>query len=125
MALGELERDVMNDLWSSPTARTVKEVHEALSHSRQLAYTTVMTVLDRLAKKGIVRQERDGKAYRYAAAESREQMTAGLMLDALGRVDDASAREAALQYFVGQVGPRDAAAIAQALAAAAQRPHID
>jgi predicted transcriptional regulator len=72
-----------------------------------------MTVLGRLAKKGLVRQERDGKAYRYAAASSREQMAAELMIDALGDVGED--RTAALVAFVDRVGPEEAAALRRAL----------
>ncbi len=111
VALGELERAVMARLWASSTPLTVREVHENLE--RELAYTTVMTVLGRLAKKGLVRQERDGKAYRYVAASSREQMAASLMLDALGDVGED--RTAALVAFVDQVGPEEAAALRAAL----------
>ena len=103
----------MAQLWTSPAPLTVREVHDRLE--RELAYTTVMTVLGRLAAKGIVRQERDGKAYRYSAASTREQMTASLMLDALG--DVGSDRTAALVAFVNQVGPDEAAALRAALEA--------
>ena len=61
--LGDLERAVMDHLWSTPEPRTVRQVHEALSARRDLAYTTVMTVLQRLAKKNLVTQIRSG-AYR-------------------------------------------------------------
>lgn len=115
MAMGELESAVMAQLWSADAPRTVREVHEALTPTRQLAYTTVMTVLDRLAKKGLVTQERDERAYRYSPARSREQMTAELMLDALGGSEDPADRVAALQHFVGQVSPREAEAIRAAL----------
>ena len=111
VALGELERAVMARLWAAHAPLTVREVHESLE--RELAYTTVMTVLGRLAKKGLVRQERDGKAYLYSAASSREQMAASLMLDALGDVGED--RTAALVAFVDQVGPAEAAALRRAL----------
>jgi predicted transcriptional regulator len=111
VALGELERAVMARLWAAPGPLTVREVHDQLE--RELAYTTVMTVLGRLAKKGVVRQERDGKAYRYAAAATREQMAAELMLDALGDVGED--RTAALVAFVDRVGPEEAAALRAAL----------
>lgn len=104
----------MSRLWTAPAPLTVREVHETLG--RDLAYTTVMTVLGRLAKKGLVRQERDGKAYRYTAASSREQMAASLMLDALGDVGDDD-RTAALVAFVDRVGPEEAAALRAALEA--------
>jgi predicted transcriptional regulator len=113
VALGELERAVMAQLWAAPGPLTVREVHDRLD--RELAYTTVMTVLGRLAKKGVVRQERDGKAYRYAAASTREQLAASLMLDALGDVGED--RTAALEAFVDRVGPEEAAALRAALQA--------
>lgn len=117
VALGELERAVMAQLWAAPAPLTVREVHDRLD--RELAYTTVMTVLGRLAKKGVVSQERDGKAYRYTAAATREQLAASIMLDALGDVGED--RTAALVAFVDQVGPEEAAALRAALQAAPPR----
>ena len=102
-----MAREALGQFGSS----TPGEVLAALD--RDLAYTTVMTVLGRLAKKGLVRQERDGKAYRYAAASSREQMAAELMIDALGDVGED--RTAALVAFVDRVGPEEAAALRRAL----------
>src|ERR1035441_10702291 len=69
--LGELERAIMDVLWEAPDPCTVRQVSEHLCE-RGLAHTTVMTVLDRLAKKGFARRERDGRARRYRAAASRE-----------------------------------------------------
>jgi predicted transcriptional regulator len=65
--LGELERAVMDALWASPTPQTVRQVHAELAETRSLAYTTVMTVLQRLAKKDLVTQIRDDRAHRYTA----------------------------------------------------------
>ncbi|MDT7732850.1 MAG: hypothetical protein QOE12_24, partial [Mycobacterium sp.] len=45
--LGDLERAVMDHLWSAPHPQTVRQVHESLSERRDLAYTTIMTVLQR------------------------------------------------------------------------------
>lgn len=56
----------MDHLWSRTEPQTVRQVHEALSARRDLAYTTVMTVLQRLAKKNLVLQIRDDQAHRYA-----------------------------------------------------------
>lgn len=116
MAMGELESAVMAHLWDASGPCTVREVHDALAASRPLAYTTVMTVMDRLAKKGVVTQVRDGRAYHYVPVRTREQTTADLMLDALGGADPAT-RVAALQHFVGRVSPREAEAIRAALPA--------
>src|SRR5918997_370395 len=105
MALGDLEREVMTQLWDAGEPLTVRQVHERVR--RDLAYTPVMTVPDRLAKKGVVLQEKVDRAYRYAPAQTREQMTAGLMLDALKSSDY---QDAALAYFVGQLPPEALAA---------------
>ena len=68
--LGELEQAVMEVLWESPTALPVREVQAALADDRELAYTTVMTVMDRLAKKGQLLRELEGRAWRYRPAQS-------------------------------------------------------
>src|SRR6202011_6328356 len=83
--LGDLERAVMDHLWSGPEPQTVRQVHEALSARRDLAYTTVMTVLQRLAKKNLVSQIRDDRAHRYAPVHGRDELVAGLMVEALDR----------------------------------------
>jgi predicted transcriptional regulator len=113
--LGELERGVMEQLWASPDAQSVRDVHLALTRDRELAYTTVMTVLDRLAKKGLVRRERDGRAYLYLPEQTREQLVAEVMHTALD--SDQANRTAALVAFVGKVSPAEAAAMREALAA--------
>src|SRR3954452_1819344 len=110
--LGDLERLVMEQLWASSDALTVREVHERLSATRELAYTTVMTVLDRLAKKRLTERERDGKAWRYRPAAPREELAADLMRDALDRAGD---RREALVRFVGQVSDEEAALLREAL----------
>ena len=56
--LGSLERAIMDQLWDSSGPQTVRQVHRALSARRQLAYSTVMTVLQRLAVKDLVIQVR-------------------------------------------------------------------
>ena len=106
----------MDQLWAATdgTARTVREVHALLSADRDIAYTTVMTVMDRLARKGLVIQERDGRAYRYRARASRAAMTAELMRETL---DDFSKQErsTALVAFVGKAREEDLVALRRAL----------
>ena len=114
--LGELERAVMDHLWSSGDPQTVRQVHEALSARRDLAYTTIMTVLQRLAKKNLVVQHRDDRAHRYAPTHGRDELVAGLMVDALDQAADSGSREAALVHFVERVGADEAAALRRALA---------
>jgi predicted transcriptional regulator len=101
--VGELERAVLQVLWDVPDGCTAREITETLD-SRELAATTVLTVLDRLGRKGLVTRERHGRAHRYRAAASREEFVADLMLEAL---DQAGDREAALARFLGAVGEQD------------------
>ncbi len=116
MRLGDLERAVMDHLWSAPEPQTVRQVHEALSTRRDLAYTTVMTVLQRLAKKSLVSQLRDDRAHRYAPMRGRDELVAGLMVDALDQAADSGSRQAALMHFVERVGADEAEALRRALA---------
>lgn len=113
--LGELEREVMERLWQTSAPMTVREVAEQLATDKPLAYTTVMTVLDRLAKKGVARRIRDGRAYRYEPTASRDQLVADLMREALDGAG-ADGRTAALVRFVDQATPEEAAALREALA---------
>lgn len=114
--LGDLEREVMEHLWSSPEPQTVRQVHEALAARRDLAYTTIMTVLQRLAKKNLVVQHRDDRAHRYAPTHGHDELVAGLMVDALDQASDSGSRVAALVHFVERVGIDEADALRRALA---------
>ena len=101
--LGELERSVMDLLWDSADAVTANELRDRLSHAegedgKELAVTTVLTVLARLEKKRLVTRERDTRPHRYHAVTSREEHTVELMNEALGTVPD---REAVLARFIG------------------------
>ena len=72
-ALGSLERQVMEIVWRQGDF-TVRAVQAQLA--RPMAYTTVMTTLDRLFKKGLVARRRDGRAFVYTAAQSRQEIEA-------------------------------------------------
>jgi predicted transcriptional regulator len=116
--LGDLERAIMDILWESPDPLTVRQVSGNLTE-RDLAHTTVMTVLDRLAKKGFARRERDGRAWRYRAAETREAYVTELMLSALEQTGD---RHAALARFARSVSDAEATALRRALEALGEGP---
>ena len=83
---GELEQAVLEILWSRAGRLSVREVHELLAADRDLAYTTVMTVLDRLAKKGLVVRNLDGRAWLYRPAKSRADEATETVLSVLGRL---------------------------------------
>lgn len=109
--LGDLERAVMDVLWEHAEPLTVREVGRALE-DRDLAHTTVMTVLDRLVKKGIVERTRTGRPWRYTPAASQESYVSELMFDALGQTGD---RDAALAAFVRSMSGTEAEALRRAL----------
>ena len=107
-ALGRLEREVMDVVWQNDTVN-VREVRARMS--RAVAYTTVMTTLDRLFKKGLLERVRDGRAYRYRAAYTRqdvENAVASGLLRALLGTDRGGARPL-LSNLVDVIGERDRA----------------
>jgi len=65
--LGDLESAVMEVAWVLPTA-TAREVCDQLTGPRARAYTTIMTTMDRLHRKGLLTREKDGQAWRYRPA---------------------------------------------------------
>lgn len=113
--LGELEKAVMTHLWDVGEPQTVRQVHAALSARRNLAYTTVMTVLQRLARKNLVQQHRSDRAHRYTPTHTRDEMVADLMVDALSNGTESGERVGALVRFVQQVTPDEAQALRTAL----------
>lgn len=112
--LGDLERSVMDVLWDTEGWLTARDVASRLHHERDLAYTTVLTVLERLERKGFVRRQRAARAHRYTCANSREEVVAEAMIEALGAAGD---RGSALVRFVGAVTAEEAEILRRALAA--------
>ncbi|PXY28288.1 BlaI/MecI/CopY family transcriptional regulator [Prauserella muralis] len=95
--LGELEAAVMDVLWDAEEPIKVRDVLEQLDTGRQLAYTTVMTVLDNLHRKEWVERELHGKAYYYEPSFSREEAAAQALRDVL---DSSGNPEAVLMHFI-------------------------
>ena len=83
---------------------------------REIAYTVVMTVLHRLARKGLIDQIRDDRAFRHSPAHGGDELLARLTVDALDQVADPHGRHAALLHFVEQVGFDETEALHLALA---------
>jgi predicted transcriptional regulator len=112
----------MDVLWDSVGWLTAREVAARLQHERDLAYTTVLTVLERLERKGFVQRQRAARAHRYKAADAREVVVAEAMLEALGTADD---RGSALVRFVGAVSAEEAEILRRALALPAEPDPAD
>lgn len=105
--MGPLERAIMAVLWDAERPMLVRDLQERLNATadKPLAYTTVQTVADRLARKGFVRRSPAGKAIVYEATRSRAEHVAQIMLEALTDVAD---RGPVLARFAERVDPKDA-----------------
>lgn len=112
--LGPLERVVMDALWnmSAEAPEAAFTAREVAEHSPGHAYTTILTVLDRLARKGVVRRLRDGRSHHYLATGTRESYVAELMHDALAATDN---RVAALVRFAESVSPSEGVLLREVL----------
>ena len=100
----------MSVLWRQPAA-TVAEVRSALP--RPLAYTTVMTVLDRMASKGVVTRRKNGRAYLYSAALDRETARCAAIERLLANLFE-NDRAALVEYLARPAAHRGARATAAA-----------
>ncbi|CAI7977353.1 MULTISPECIES: BlaI/MecI/CopY family transcriptional regulator [unclassified Parafrankia] len=100
--LTDLEAAIMDRVWSARGPVAVRDVRELLSPTRVLAYTTVMTVMDRLYRKGWLTRERSGRSYHYQPVLSRSAHTARMMRSVLAEADD---RGLALLHFVEAMDP--------------------
>ncbi len=100
--MGALEDHVMEYLWAVDAPATPREVHQAVAP--ELAYTTVTTVLTRLAAKGRVVRARRGRSFVYAPVRSEADHRADEMRTSLG---DAADRGAVLSSFVDTLGTDD------------------
>ena len=102
--LGELEAVIMDVLWSHERAMTVRDVLTALSREPTPAYTTVMTVMDNLHRKTLLRRERAGRAYKYRPSHTRSEYDAQAMAEVL---DASTDRAATLLKFIDRISPEE------------------
>jgi predicted transcriptional regulator len=110
---GDLESAIMTEVWQADGPLLVREILDRLD--RGLAYNTVQTVTEILNRKGWLEKERDGRAFRYAAAATQGDYVTGLIQEALSFSDD---RAAALVGFVETMPSDEADELHQLLAKA-------
>lgn len=110
--LGDLQAAVMDVLWRAHKPLKVREVMAQLNTGKDLAYTTVMTVLDVLHRKGWVRRQLDGRAYRYQPAFDRQLAAAQALRDVLESSGDP---EAVLLHFARSASQRESEILRKAL----------
>ncbi len=109
---GELEAVVMDLLWSRSGPATVRSVHDELVAQRQIAYTTVMSTMDNLFRKGWLLREKIGLAYHYRPKMTREEHSAQLMRTVFESGGDG---ELILNFFLERIGDDDSEAVRKAL----------
>ena len=109
---GDLESVIMHMVWDHGNPVTVRELFDELRHERPIAYTTVMSTMDNLHRKGWLAREKDGKAYRYTATASREEYSARLMREAL---DGGGQPDLVLSHFLEQMSDDESASLRAAL----------
>lgn len=100
--LAPLELDCLNALWPAGEA-SVREIYEALLPRRPRAYTTIMTILDRLAQKGIVTRRKQGRAWVYRPVLSADEAREGALEQIVEHFFGGS-REALLRHLRGEAG---------------------
>jgi predicted transcriptional regulator len=109
---GDLEAVIMDRVWEHAEPVTVRELHDELAAERVIAYTTVMSTMDNLHRKGWLNRVKEGKAYRYSATASRAEYSARLMREALA---DGGDTEMVLSHFLAQIDGDESEALRSVL----------
>lgn len=104
--LGRLERDVMKEIWRN-REMSVRQVTAAFDD--RVVYTTVMTTLDRLYKKGLLERRKEGRAFLYSPRFSPEELERGVAADVISNLLDSETAhvEPILACMVDAVSDRD------------------
>ncbi|HEX4076472.1 MAG TPA: BlaI/MecI/CopY family transcriptional regulator [Candidatus Acidoferrales bacterium] len=108
--LAPLELDCMNTLWPIGEG-TVREIRDGLAPRRARAYTTIMTIMDRLARKGVVERRKKGRAYVYRPRLTEEDARAQALVQVIEGFFGGS-KDALLAHLANGAGARRAAAAA-------------
>jgi predicted transcriptional regulator len=121
--LGPLEQDVMDVVWMLEDA-TVRDVHERLAASREIAYTTVMTTMARLARKGLLVRDTADLAHRYQPGITRDDYARGAVGDVLSWLLERYP-EPAVAYLADVVGDIDDVTLEELRRAVARRRELE
>src|SRR5512132_3437016 len=104
-ALGKLERQVLNEIWLRDEV-SVRDIF--LAFEERIAYTTLMTTLDRLYKKHLLTRKKDGRAFLYSPAVSRDELDHGIREDVIdGLFSEGHGIQPLLACIVDTVSERD------------------
>jgi len=101
---GALELRVLDAVWRHGKEVSVRDIHPDFPGS---AYTTLMTTLDRLHRKGVLERRKVGRAFAYRAVSSRQELESGLVTKALQSVLKGASAQPILSFFVEEVSRQD------------------
>lgn len=120
--LGDLEAEIMEEIWAKG-ACTVRDVYEGLRLKKRIAYTTVMTVMSRLADKGLLVKDRDGAAFVYRPSVSRDEFRQGVVAKVITGLLDGFGKEVVFQLVseAERADPRILAELERVIAEHKQR----
>ncbi|MEL7835086.1 BlaI/MecI/CopY family transcriptional regulator [Fodinibius sp. Rm-B-1B1-1] len=90
--LGETEMEVLNHVWDLGEA-TVKQVRKRILKERDVAYTTIMTVMKNLADKGFLKYRKDGVTYVYSSAQKPESVRSNIITNLMKKAFKGSPKE--------------------------------
>jgi predicted transcriptional regulator len=123
--LGDLEADIMEIVWKKGEV-TVRSVFQILKDDRELAYTTVMTVMSRLADKGLLRKIKEGAAFVYKATSTRDEFTQSTLKKILNELLQDFAAPAISQFIdsVEDVDPDKMEELARLIEAKRRRQDV-
>lgn len=96
-SLGPLEHQIMDIVWKQKKS-TVYSVVEDLCQEKKLAYTTVMTVMSRLAKKGVLTRKKKGKTYYYQPSETKDQFIHQVVKNTISKMVNMFGEEALIAF---------------------------
>jgi len=121
---GSLEIRVLEAVWRAKTPQNVRDLQPSFAG---VAYTTLMTTLDRLHRKGVLDREKSGRAFRYRARYTREELLSGLAGQALEAVfgNRAAGLKPILSFFVETVSREDRESLAALERLVAERRQSD
>ena len=115
---GELETAIMEVMWAADGPYVVRQVRERMRYGRPVAYTTVMTVMNILHRKGVLHREKLGRAWQYWPVEEREDHDARLMAEVLRSGGD---EPVTMRRFLDRVSDDEIESLCSALVDARSR----
>ncbi|MBS4031097.1 MAG: BlaI/MecI/CopY family transcriptional regulator [Clostridiales bacterium] len=110
--LGNLESDIMDIIWRVECEVCVRDVFEELASRREIAYTTVMTIMGRLTDKNLLKKRKEGNTSYFVPAMTREEFAENVVVNVVDSLLEDFA-DATMAHFIARVGNKDRETIAK------------